>query len=276
MIEIPLRNDMSLKIGASPRTGEKFPTTCLQKGLILACGGRDLDEEGVGFGVPLLKKGWNTIFPGSVELSSRQEGEAWVISAVFTLNLTEKIRQGNHELIENGALYGLKNGLAAAIRNLPAARKLLTSISDQARRTFNWETTYALAEISETIKVEYRIDGEGGKVTVLVDAGDLSQDVDEVVVMNELGARAFDVYKDSSGLRLNGDEIECWDEIKADQAWFSNSDYKISFSLCQIGGARLFRGRELIGSRLAWAGFGYSFPASKKTILYEIGIEKKP
>jgi len=41
-----------------------------------------------------------------------------------------------------------------------------------------------------------------------------------------------------------------------------------------VKGARLFRGRELVSSRLAWAGFGYSFPPSIKRFVYELGIER--
>ena len=44
----------------------------------------------------------------------------------------------------------------------------------------------------------------------------------------------------------------------------------------QVEGARLYRGRELIGSRVAWAGFGYSFPAALGTITYELRIERLP
>ena len=76
----------------------------------------------------------------------------------------------------------------------------------------------------------------------------------------------FDRYRDTSGISLQGDEIGCWDEVNAEEAWFESSTRQIAFRLGQVKGARLFRGRELIGSRLAWAGFGYSFPPSIREI----------
>ena len=40
----------------------------------------------------------------------------------------------------------------------------------------------------------------------------------------------------------------------------------MSFSLGQAPGARLYRGRELVGSRLAWAGFGYVAAARRRAL----------
>lgn len=92
--------------------------------------------------------------------------------------------------------------------------------------------------------------------------------------MNEQGAHSFNRYQDSSGVSIQGDEIGCWDEVNAEEAWFESSTHKIAFKLGQVKGARLFRGRELIFSRLAWAGFGYSFPSFINRLRYEIRIER--
>lgn len=274
MIEIPLFQGFSLKMSGVPLNRKEYPTAYLQKGLILLDHGMELDEEGVGFGVPLLKRGLNTIFPGSVELTLQQEESTYIVYAYFKLNLVEKISAGQNELVENRWLYGVKNLLAATIRRLPISRGLLTFTSSKLRKMFNWETTYSFSDFSEIVKIEYRIDFGTGKVAIKVDASNLRPEVTEVVVMNEQGARAFDRYTDTSGTTLEGDEIGCWDEVNGEKAWFTSSKHKVSFKLGQIKGARLFRGRELVGNRLAWAGFGYSFPSSIKYIQYEIEIEE--
>lgn len=276
MIEIPLFNEFSLKMSDTPLGKMEYPTAFLQKGLILLDRGQELDEEGVGFGVPLLKRGLNTIFPGSVELTTQQEGSTFVILAKFRLNLEEKISTGKTEVVKNRLLYIVKNLLAAMIRRLPILRRLLTSTSSRLRKIFNWETTYSLSDFSDVIEIEYSISVGTGQIAVKVDASNIRPDITEVVVMNEQGARPFDKYIDTAGIEIEGEKIGCWDEVHAHKARFMSSKHKISFELSQIESTRLFRGRELVDQRLAWAGFGYSFPPSVKKIQYRIQIEPIP
>ena len=54
--------------------GPAYPTRRLQRGLVLFDDGRDLSEEGVGFGVPVLKRGLQTVFPGAMELTVTSKG----------------------------------------------------------------------------------------------------------------------------------------------------------------------------------------------------------
>lgn len=276
MIDIPLFQGLALKMGEPPLVRKEYPTTRLQKGLLLLDQDRALDEEGVGFGVPVLKRGLTTIFPGAVELTTRQEDSTWEIHARFKLNLVEKISKGGNGLVENRLAYGVKNLLAALIRQAPIMRSPMTSTSSIVREMFKLETAYAITDFSDVVEVIYRIEGETGKLTIDVDAGNVQPGVTEVVVMNEQGAHSFDRYRDTSGIALQGKNIGCWDEVHAQKAWFESSERKIAFKLSPTKGARLFRGRELIGSRLAWAGFGYTFPPSIKAIRYEMSIERIP
>ena len=98
----------------------------------------------------------------------------------------------------------------------------------------------------------------------------------EVVVMDELGARHFDRYEDSDGRVLRGDEIGTWDEVTAARASFVSTAHRVAFSVGQVEGARLFRGRELVGSRLAWTGFGYSLRPDRPAFSHELRIERRP
>ena len=123
----------------------------------------------------------------------------------------------------------------------------------------------------------YTVDSRTGKIDVEVDTNDLSTDsITEVVVMNEQGAHHFDRYRDSGGTCLRGKEIGCWDEVTAEEASFISSTHRVAFTLERVKGARLFRGRELIGSRLAWSGFGYSFPPAVERFSYAVKIERVP
>jgi len=273
-IDIPLLQGLSLKIGDIPSDGKYYPTARLQKGFLLLDQGEELAEEAVGFGVPVLQSALQTFFPGAVALTWERRGSTWDITALFKLNLVEKISRGETENVENRLLYAVKNLLAAVIRGLPMLRGLLTGISNQLRRMFKWETTYTQTDFSTELKVLYSLEGETGRMTVEIDTSDLSQSITQVMLMNEQGAHAFDRYLDTSGVSLQGQEIGCWDEVNAEEAWFESSLRRVAFRLGQAKGARLFRGRELVGSRLAWAGFGYSFSPSIKKFRFEMRIEK--
>jgi hypothetical protein len=273
-INIPLFQGLSLKIGDTLDDGKAYPTGQLQKGFLLLDHGQYLTEEAVGFGVPVLKRGLQTIFPSSVALTCQQRDSIWEITALFKLNLIEKISKGGNENVENNLFYNVKNFMEAVIRNLPLLRGLLTEASSKLRQIFNWETTYADANFSVELKMFYTIESSTGKMIIEVDTSDLPSFITEVVVMNELGAHYFDRYLDTSGNFLQGDEIGCWDEVKAESARFESNSQRAAFSLGHEKDAILFRGRELIASRLAWAGFGHSFLPSIKRFRYEIKIER--
>jgi hypothetical protein len=273
-IEIPLPQGLSLKIGESKAGRNKYPTAHLQNGFLLLDQGHELAEEAVGFGVPVLQRGLQTIFPGAVSLTCVQKGSTWHISGVYTMNLVEKISRGGKENLENRLLYAAKNIAAAVIRSMPWLRGLLTATSNRLRRFFHWETTYAQAGFSVMLKVRYILNTETGKIEVEIDTDGLPADISTVMVMNEQGAHHFDCYRDSSGIAIEGQAIGCWDEVDAAEAWFESRDRRVAFKLAHGKDARLFRGRELVGSRLAWAGFGYSFSPSIQRFRYEMSIER--
>ena len=83
--------------------------------------------------------------------------------------------------------------------------------------------------------------------------------------MNELGARHFDRYVDADGADLRGDAIGTWDEVAAAAASFVSTPAAWP-SRSRSAGRALCRGRELIGSRLAWSGFGYSLPPRRAAV----------
>ncbi len=270
---IPILTGITLSFG-DPSSDQNYATARLQKGFLLQDQGVELAEEAVGFGVPVIKRGLQAIFPGNAELTWQNEGSTWVITANFKLNLVEKFARGGNENVGNKSFYAVKDWLAEVIRRFPAVRGLLTSISSLLRKMFHWKTTYSEEGMEAEVKVIYTLQAGTGRTTVDIDVSDLPADITEVIMMNEQGAHAFDRYRDSSGNSLQGEEIGCWDEVTAAEAWFESSARQVAFRLGQVKGAQLFRGRELIGSRLAWAGFGYTFPPSMRKLRYEMMIER--
>jgi hypothetical protein len=274
-ITIPISAELALKMSDLASSGNEFPTTRLQKGLLLLKEGQELAEEGVGFGVPVLKRGIQTIFPGQVELAAQFHGSITQVTAIFKMNLEEKIARPGQGSVKSHQLYAIKNSLAALIRRIPASRGPLTVASNTLRQMFKWETTFERAGFFSEMRMTYTVGTRPGSIHIEMDTTDLSTDgITEVVVMNEQGAHHFDLYRDASGMLLHGKEIGCWDEVAAEWGSFASETQGVAFTLRQLNGVRLFRGRELVGSRLAWSGFGYSFPPAIQRIGYELSIDR--
>ena len=275
-LSVPLGDGLELRIADLP-TGAGYPTARLQKGLLLLHEGRDLAEEGVGFGVPVLKQGALTIFPGSVRLAERRDGTDRVIVAAFAMNLVERLVGAYGRSPTSSSFYAVRDLLAALHRRLPAVRGLLTALSNAVRRRRGWVTSFEETTTRATLDVTYTIDGDSARIHVAVDMTGLSdRGITEVVVMNELGARQFDQYLDSDGARLRGREIGTWNEVSATRACFASTAARVAFSVGQVKGAALYRGREVVGSRLAWSGFGYSFRPARESFAFEVRIERAP
>jgi hypothetical protein len=319
-LSAPLFGDLSLSItdrapSADTHDG-RYPAARLQRGLLLVCPGRDLAEEGVGFGVPILKRGAQTVFPGAMELrqggapsgngtpvseeipgaesapgaegAPGRNGADWQAIAVFEMNLVERLAPRgsaglNSEAGPGGApgggprsrsFYAVRDALAALHRRVPPLRGLLTATSNAVRRGFGLVTTFEETTTVATLGVTYEVRSDDGLVHVTVDLTGLPADnLSEVVVMNELGARCFDQYRDSDGTRLRGAGIGTWTRVTAEKASLLCGAAGVAISLGQEPGARLYRGWELVGSRLAWAGFGYTVQRGVESFGYDVSIE---
>lgn len=276
-IDVALPPGMGLQIASGLDRASPYPTGKMQKGLVLLYEGQDLSEEAVGFGVPILKRGLQTVFPGEVDLYLHGGNAPIKVSARYKLNLEERISRNGNGSLRSRLVYTGKNSLAAIIRQIPFMRKPLTMTSNLLRSKLEWETTYEPGEFFTYIVLTYTIDEINNRIKVELMGGDfLESSISEVIIMNELGAHHFEQYKDSEGISQLGEEIGCWDPVTAAEAWFIDNTHKVSFSLTQAKGARLFLGRELIEPRLAWSGFGYSFPPGLKPFHYEITLKRLP
>jgi hypothetical protein len=274
-IVFPLYEDISLKISPQPSSGKEYSTAGLQKGWILCKSGEELSEEAVGFGVPVIQRGLTTVFPGTVDLETRRYDSREEIIAVFHMNLAEKIAGLDRRTAGNKLLYAVKENLASVYRRMPPLRKPLTALSSILRNIFRWRTVYEEGEYSTRIAMKYSAEAESGRIMVEANLMDMRRDgLTEVAIMNEQGARFFARYQDSSGLSLTGNAIDGWDAVDAGTASFICDRHRLAFTLRRVPGARLFRGRELVGTRLAWSGFGYLLPPATGIFKFDLLIGK--
>ena len=138
-------------------------------------------------------------------------------------------------------------------------------------------TTFEETETRAVLGVAYSLSNRRGAVRITVDFAGLPDDgITEVVVMNELGALHFDRYTDSDGAGLRGAEMGTWSRVAAAQASLLSATARAAFPLEQVEGARSYRGREPVGERLAWCGFGYSLSPSARSFNYDVAIGAMP
>lgn len=274
-LTVPLADGLVLRIGHPEDDARAYPTTKLQKGLLLSVDGRDVAEEGIGFGVPVLARGYGTVFPGGLEIECRRDDPLWEVTARYRLDLVERLARPNGGRVQSRTLYAAKDALAGLHRRAPRLRGALTAISSWLRAAFGWETTYVAADFSADLTVTSTIHTDTGTIDVTVDLPDLAaRGVTEVVVMNEQGARHFAQEREADGSVRRGGRVGTWDEVAAASAGFVCPSPTASFWLDQAPGARLYRGRELVGTRLSWAGFGYAFPPTLRRFTYSVRIAR--
>lgn len=274
-ITIPIFDNFSLKIGNKFGQDSEYPTESLQKGLILFYDRQNLAEEAIGFGVPVIKEGVKTIFAGSAKISSVQRGGTWTVMANYEMNLVEKIGRFRKPDIENPILVYGKNLLAALHRNVPATRNSLVTLSNRLRQGLVLETRYESVKSVGELQVSYYIIPLQRKIIIKANLRSIQKSrISEIVMMNEQGANFFTQFQDSNSTRLADSEVNSWERVTADQAEFICPKFGLKFSVRTVRGARLFRGRELIGTRLAWAGFGYSLNPKAEEFSYELRLEE--
>src|SRR3972149_12259991 len=104
---ITVGGDMSLQIKEPEKENQSYPSCRIQKGPVLFRGNKDLSEEGIGFGVPLLKFGQKTIFPGSGGcIEVKKYADRTDVKLDYDFNLAEMIKVKG-SMIESRTFYNI-------------------------------------------------------------------------------------------------------------------------------------------------------------------------
>ncbi len=275
-----------------------YPTWPIQKGLVLVCEGRELVEEGTGFGLPLVRFGHRTVFPGDAEVTAplcesplrrtSEDQSRPVITVNYRLNLVEVAAVRGVGTIRSAAFYQTREFFSSLHRRHAQWRPVLTSAADNLKRLSGMQTTFEPGADAGSVKVVYTVYADQGIIHVSADLQELKRPgLTEIIMANEQGAGCFDSYRDSRGITLKEDAIGTWGEVSADEASFIDSSDNIVFTLARVpachaelvsasqpAAARMFRGRELAPGRLAWSGLAYVLPPQTTSFTYDIRLEK--
>ncbi len=234
--------------------------------------GAELIEEGVGFGVPVVKYADKTYFAGSAEVSVENDSDvARTIRKTYFLDTVSRKKLSSGRYIDDDlysfvrkrfAKFYLKN------KNLSPIFNKLMELRDVARV----QTEFVHVNPRGSVKVAYECSPSA--ISVKANFSGLQRSgCEEILVLNEQGSNTFQTYTDAGGLTLTGNRIGAWDAVVANQAALRSPSGHVSFSLHRLGNAELFRGWERTKNRFSWAGLSYSLPPNYVTFEYTIGLK---
>ncbi len=243
----------------------------LQKGIVLMLNDLELIEEGAGFGVPIVKYSDYTFFSSSAKLYFEKNGANSVFKKVFSVDSISKKRVHNAKIS-----YGLYSFFHSVFERIYLNRTSFRFILDgvmRVRHIVGVHTEFIRMQPRGEIVITYHFFPNLIKVNVDLSKLD-STNCREILLLNEQGASHFRTYTDNDGVHLCDREIEAWTRVTAGQATFSSDDIGVSFSLNNVKGVSLFRGREKIKDRFCWAGMTYALESKIRSFEYFVKLSR--
>jgi hypothetical protein len=271
-VNLPLTDRLSVRLYKDCRPNF-LETGALQKGLVLLIDGQELIEEGVGFGLPIVKYMDKTFFSSKAEVSMSKTGSGYKLTKVFTLDTVSIKKFGRATYIDD-SLY---SPVRKTFQSLYFKHKKLAPLFNKAmelRELANIKTEFTTVKPRGTVTINYHIQPTGVNIEANFSKVALNKCC-EVLVLNEQGSGVFQKYTDSNGSHLIGNKIGAWETVTADKATLQNAKEQISFTLQNDLDATLFRGWERTRKRFSWAGLSYSMRPNNGTFSYSIILSFK-
>jgi len=227
----------------------------LHKGLVLLLDGKELIEEGIGFGVPVVKYEDETYFSSSAD-STETLNERNVLVKSFLMDTISRKRVGKAAYINESVYSFFHRFFEKTYLNWKKLTFLFNAIME-LRRILKVETDFVKATPRGTITLTYTCLPDMVKVSV--DLTGLNRaGYKQILFLNEQGSTFFRKYVDSDGLTLSDQDIGAWAIVEAEEASLSDFAGSLTFTLRKVKAAQLFRGWESTRGRFSWAGLSYS------------------
>jgi len=241
----------------------------LQKGVILVYNGAEVVGEGTGFGVPIGKYSGETFFSGSSFLEVHKKDNFVTIRKEFSMDLIARDKFRNLKL-ENGKLRKIIDSISLLYQK---HKHLAQLILHTKRLLFKVGVDSIFIKTAPKGKVVVTYTIHRNRILVKMSFNQLDRNnLQKIFVLNEQGAHFFRKYSDSEGLKLNDEEIGAWDGVTAQSAKITDKQDRISFTLKNVEGAMLRRGREAIKGSLDWVGLDYELNPENDQFEYEIEV----
>jgi len=272
-ITLHLSNRLSVRLYKDARPN-CLETASLHKGLVLISNGNELTEEGVGFGVPVVKYEDRTYFSSSAEVSVWKDGNSYLLKKRYALDAISRKRFWKASYI-NDDFYSFAHKLFERVyvshKSLsPACNRIM-----ELRKAVKIQTEFMRVKPRGTITFKYAC--QPNTVKIKVDFFDLKLDgCQEIIILNEQGSTCFRKYFDTDGTKLFDENIGAWKAVRAKGASLSDAKETLVFTLQNNDEATLLRGWENIKGRFSWAGLSYSLQPRSRAFNYVIDIVEQP
>ncbi len=266
VLTLPLDENVSVRLysDSSPCCLE---TGSLQKGLVLILDGREIIEEGVGFGVPVVKYRDKTYFSSTAQLSVSNVGGCLVWTKSYVIDTVSRKRVGGFSYV-NDRFYQLLHRFFEKVYLAGGLSSFLNKLME-LRGVLNVHTVFIRVKPKGRVVVEYSFGP--GEIKVKADLSEFEKvDCEKVLLLNEQGASFFREYLDSEGVLLHASRIGAWKRVDAASASLSTPKRSIGFWLRKLPLSELFRGWEKTRGRFAWSGLSYSMTAKAAAFSYSI------
>jgi len=249
-IELPLTSTASIRVYADCRP-HAFQTRKLQKGGVLVVNGRELVEEGLGFGFPVCLYEDGARFSLSALTFVDDSKGSPSVTKIYDMNAIESKRF-------RGTLIRRDSSWARLLRTLEKAYRGARRLHVGASMMLNIVSMLGLrndyVECGSKGHVSVRYGRNDGALELTVNFEHLVPDhLLGLMVGNEQGGAMFTEYSDPV-VHIKGREIEPWRPIPVDWAKLGCPEFDVSFNLRRPDGWRIIRGREEVENRVSWSG----------------------
>jgi hypothetical protein len=232
--------------------------------------GKELTEEGVGFGVPVAKYEDKTYFPGSANSWMQTEKNSVTLIKSYSLDIISRKRLGTGTFVNDRLYHFLHRAFEMGYLNCQGLAEASNKIME-LRKVFKIHTEFVRVKPRGNVTCKYSCQPCAIEIEIELSLKEPNR-CKEIVILNEQGSTFFRRYADSEGLTLHDRKIGAWTKIMAGEASFSDIKKTLTFTIKNKSPASLFRGWEKTRGRFSWAGLAYSLPPTKSIFCYSIEL----
>jgi len=224
----------------------------LARGLQVMVDGVDLTQEGMGLGTIAIRSRGNTYF-------ARQGQATWIDGQQLHLDYlidTVHVSSRRGQEAASPLLTRIRELGVVLYRRLPALQPVMLQAGVKARRGLGIES--AFVPVAPLARAQFQFRFEPQRIEVGVHFNALAEEIDEIFIMNELGADFFDCGWQAGSLVKPPSGWEVLEDTER-LPFLSSSSQQLRYSLAEITvnpdvPFQVCWGREQLAD-LCWAGF---------------------